>query len=84
MLLVDIVSQLAYPRKIPMYNWYSELIRLQGQMTAGHVTVADYSRLILDLSDLPAGTRPVYDNFDCTQIDRGLCRVKDDCIDINL
>ena len=80
LLPVDDVSQLAvYPREVSMYDWYLELLRPQDQTRSGFSLVANHSWMILDLSNIPADTRLVYDNFACTHIVKTIRRVKSEC-----
>ena len=76
---MDNASQLAYPCVVPRHKWYQELLRPKDQMRSGFSLIADRNRMILDLTDVPADDREVYDDFACTHIVKTIRRVKDTC-----
>ena len=74
MLPVDDVSQFAYPCEVPTYNWYPELMCPQDWMKSGFSLVANRSRIIMDLTDIPVDDQEVCHD----SIVKAIRRVKDE------
>ena len=74
MLLVDDLAQLAHPMAVTSHKWYPNLLRPQDQMRSGFSLVADRSRVVVDLTGIPADDRWGHHDFACTRIVKAVRR----------
>ena len=67
---LDNAAQTAYPMlpEVPSHKWYPNVLRPQDKMRSGFSIVADRSRVVVDLTGIPADDRWVHHDFARTRI----------------
>ena len=73
--------QTAYPMppEVLSHTWYPSVLRPQDQMRSGFSLVADRSRVVTDLTGIPAEDRWAHHNFACTRIVKVDRRYEEEC-----